>query len=48
MRVAICDDQVEYLRQTDLAVRKLLQGEDLLVDVFKDGNIFFKSFKRKP
>lgn len=48
MRLAICDDQIEYLQQTDYAVRKLLQGEELLVDVFKNGNTFLKSFKNKP
>ena len=48
MRLAICDDQVEYLQQTDYAVRKLLQGEELLVDVFKNGNNLLKSFKHKP
>lgn len=47
MRVAICDDQVEYLQQNAVAVRKYLQGEDVLVDVFKDGNALLKAFTKR-
>ena len=48
MRIAICDEQTEYLRQAEAAIRTCLRGTEYGVDAFKDGPSFLQAFKKRP
>ena len=48
MRIAICDDQDECLKQALSAIKVSLQGTDAHVDLFQSGLSFLRAFKNCP
>ena len=48
MRIAVCDDQVQYRVQAAGAIRDCLRSSGVLVDDFKDGPSFLRAFKNRP
>lgn len=47
MRIAICDDEVQFRTQAFTAIRECMPGE-ALVDPFRDGSSFLQAFSQKP
>lgn len=48
MRIAICDEQAEYRRQAEAAIRTCLRGTEYGVDAFPDGPSLLHAFKKRP
>lgn len=48
MRIAICDDQVQYRTQIVTAIRDLLRKDGVLVDPYKNGFDFLRGFEKNP
>ena len=48
MRIAICDDQAEYRRQAEVAIRECMRGADILTDTYADAGAFLRAFVKRP
>ncbi len=48
MRIAVCDDQADCRRQTELAIKQCIRSMGILVDTYKDGFSFLHAYKKKP
>lgn len=48
MRIAICDDEIQYRTQAVNAIRECIRSEGVLVDPFKDGKSLLQSFHKRP